>query len=211
MHRFMMTTGHDRYDSLYQWSIDESPAFWEALCAFCGVEFETPPAEILARPHNIMDAGWFGGSRLSYAAQLLRHGGDRPAIIFCGEDGARREMSFDELRAEVAAAAAGLRQLGVVKGDRVAGFVPNCPEAVIAMLATTSIGAIRSSLDRSNPGSWLPSTATTTTARPVTPARSLRMWSKESRVSSIPSSCRSPVTLPRRSLAATLSPGTSSV
>jgi acetoacetyl-CoA synthetase len=145
MHRFMMTTGHDRYDTLYQWSIDESPAFWEALCAFCGVEFETPPAEILARPDNIMNAGWFGGSRLSYAAHLLRHGGDHPAIIFRGEDGARREVSFDELQAEVAAAAAGLRRLGVVKGDRVAGFVPNCPEAVIAMLATTSIGAIWSS------------------------------------------------------------------
>ena len=144
MHRFMMTTGHEHYDSLYQWSIDQSPAFWEALCAFCGVEFETPPAEILARPDDIMDAGWFGGSRVSYAAHLLRHSGDRPAIVFRGENGARRELGFDALRAEVAAAAAGLRQLGVVKGDRVAGFLPNCPEAVIAMLATASIGAISS-------------------------------------------------------------------
>jgi acetoacetyl-CoA synthetase len=145
MHRFMMTTGHEHYPSLYQWSIDQSPAFWEALCAFCDVEFETPPAEILARPNDIMDAGWFGGSRVSYAAHLLRHSGDRPAIVFRGENGARRELGFDALRAEVAAAAAGLRQLGVVKGDRVAGFLPNCPEAVIAMLATASIGAIWSS------------------------------------------------------------------
>jgi acetoacetyl-CoA synthetase len=145
MHRFMKTTGHESYASLYQWSIDESPSFWEALCAFCNVEFDTPPAEVLSRPGDIMKAGWFSGSRLSYAGHLLRHGGDRPAVIFCGENGVRRELSFDELRTEVAAVAAGLRQMGVVKGDRVAGFLPNCPEAVIAMLATASIGAIWSS------------------------------------------------------------------
>jgi acetoacetyl-CoA synthetase len=145
MHRFMTTTGHEDYDSLYHWSVDDAPAFWEALCAFCNVEFETQPAEILARPDSIMDAGWFGGSRLSYPAHLLRHAGERPAIIFYGENGARRTLSFDELRAQVAAVAAGLIRLGIVKGDRVAGFLPNCPEAVIAMLATTSIGAIWSS------------------------------------------------------------------
>jgi acetoacetyl-CoA synthetase len=145
MHRFMQTTGHERYDSLYQWSIDESPAFWEALCAFCDVDFDTPPAEILAHPDRIMDAGWFSGSRLNYAAHLLRHAGEGPAIIFYGENGARRELGFDALRAEVAAVAAGLKRVGVVEGDRVAGFLPNGPEAVIAMLATASIGAIWSS------------------------------------------------------------------
>ncbi len=90
-------------------------------------------------------AKWFTGSELSFPAHLLRYSGDRAAIIFRGEDGTRREMSFDELKQEVANVAAGLEAAGVAKGDRVAGFVPNCPEAIIAMLAATSIGAIWSS------------------------------------------------------------------
>ncbi|NNF49842.1 MAG: acetoacetate--CoA ligase [Woeseiaceae bacterium] len=145
MHRFMEATGHGNYGSLYRWSIDDSRAFWESLCAFCEVEFTTTPGATLARPDNIMDAGWFDGAELNYAAHLLRHGGDRAAIVFCGEDGTRREISRDELRECVAGVAAALRGAGVVKGDRVGGFLPNCPEAVVAMLATASIGAIWSS------------------------------------------------------------------
>ena len=145
MHRFIRATGHENYASLYRWSVEEAPAFWEALCAYCDVRFDTEPAEILARPDSIIDAGWFSGSRLSFPAHLLRHAGNRPAIIFCGENGVRRELGFDELRSQVAAVAEGLKRAGVAKGDRVAGFLPNCPEAVIAMLATTSIGAIWSS------------------------------------------------------------------
>src|SRR5690606_26586221 len=76
---------------------------------------------------------------------LLRREGEGTAIVFCGEDGRRRSLSFDELRREVARVAAGLRDHGVAKGDRVAGFLPNCPEAIVAMLATSSIGAIWSS------------------------------------------------------------------
>jgi acetoacetyl-CoA synthetase len=145
MYRFMGLQGFDNYDELHRWSIDDSPAFWEALCEFCDVRFDKPATRTLTRPDNIMDAGWFDGSELNYAAHLLRHDGDHPAIIFCGENGARRQLSFDELRDAVAAVAAGLRNAGVEKGDRVGGFLPNCPEAVIAMLATTSIGAAWSS------------------------------------------------------------------
>ncbi len=145
MYRFMHKHGFDNYDDLYQWSIDESAAFWEALCEFCDVRFDTPATTILSRPDNIMDAGWFAGSQLNYAAHLLRHEGDRAAIIFFGENGVRRELSFDQLRQAVADVAAGLQRSGVVKGDRVAGFLPNCPEAIIAMLATTSLGATWSS------------------------------------------------------------------
>jgi len=90
-------------------------------------------------------ARWFTGSKLNFAEHLLRHTGDGPALIFCGENGARRELSFDELRAEVASVAEGLRNCGVRPGDRVAGFLPNCPEAIVAMLAATSMGAIWSS------------------------------------------------------------------
>jgi acetoacetyl-CoA synthetase len=145
MYRFMHDQGFETYDDLYRWSVTDSPAFWRALCDFCNVRFDTPATEVLSRPDDIMDAGWFDGSELNYAAHLLRHEGDRPAIIFCGENGARRQLSFDELQAAVAKVAAGLRNAGVVKGDRVGGFLPNCPEAIIAMLATTSIGATWSS------------------------------------------------------------------
>ena len=98
MGRFMRAQGFDNYDDLHRWSVEDSPAFWLALAEFCDVQFHTPPARILARPDNIMDAGWFEGSELNYAAHLLRHAGKRPAIIFCGESGARRQLSFDELR-----------------------------------------------------------------------------------------------------------------
>jgi len=145
MYCFMREQGYGRYEDLYQWSVDDSATFWEALCEFCDVQFDVPADRSLSRPDNIMDAGWFAGSKLNFAAHQLRHGGDRAAIIFCGEGGNRQELSFDQLRQSVAGIAAGLRDAGVEKGDRVAGFLPNCPEAIIAMLATSSIGAIWSS------------------------------------------------------------------
>jgi acetoacetyl-CoA synthetase len=145
MHRFMRATGQDDYESLYAWSIGNSPAFWEALCEFCDVRFDQAAETTLARPGNIIDAGWFTGSKLNYAAHLLRHSGDQAALIFVGENGARRELSREQLHDEVAFIAAGLREAGVEQGDRVGGYLPNCPEAVIAMLATASIGAIWSS------------------------------------------------------------------
>jgi len=145
MYRFMRRTGFVDYESLYEWSIGDSPLFWKALCEFCDVRFEREPDEVIVRPDNIMDAGWFAGSQLNYAEHLLRHKGDSAALVFYGEDGTRRELSRDELREQVAAIAAGLRAAGVGHGDRVGGYLPNCPEAVIAMLAATSIGAIWSS------------------------------------------------------------------
>ncbi len=145
MFRFMRSQGFDDYDSLHRWSIEDSPAFWQALAEFCNVRFERAPSRLLARPDNIMDAGWFEGAELNYAEHLLRHEGQRAALVFCGENGARRELSCDALRDAVAAVAAGLRDAGVGRGDRVGGFLPNCPEAVIAMLAATSIGATWSS------------------------------------------------------------------
>ncbi len=145
MFRFMRMRGFDTYDDLYRWSIREPAAFWESVCDFCDLRFERRADEILARHDDIMRAGWFVGAKLNYAAHLLRHSGDRSALIFCGEDGRRQQLSFDELHSAVAAVAAGLRNAGVVKGDRVAGYMPNCPEAMIAMLATASMGAIWSS------------------------------------------------------------------
>jgi acetoacetyl-CoA synthetase len=145
MYHFMQQHGHESYASLHQWSIDEAPLFWSSVCEFCDIQFDRPADKLLARPDNIMDAGWFEGAQLNFAAHLLRHTGVDAAIVFCGEDGTRQELSRDELRTLVASVAAALRARGIAKGDRVAGYLPNCPEAIIAMLATTSIGAIWSS------------------------------------------------------------------
>jgi acetoacetyl-CoA synthetase len=145
MFRFMQERGFDDYDDFYQWSIDDTAGFWQALCEFCEVKFSKPADDVLIQPGDMTTARWLPGSELSYAEHLLRYSGDRVAIIFRGENGDRRELSFDELRQAVAGIAQGLRSAGVVRGDRVAGYLPNCPEAIIAMLATSSIGAIWSS------------------------------------------------------------------
>ncbi len=145
MFRFMTEQGHASYDELYRWSVDDVEAFWRALCEFCNIEFTTVADMVVEQPGDMTTAKWFAGAELSFPAHLLRSSGERAAIIFRGEDGTRRELSFDELRAQVAAVTAGLKSAGVTKGDRVVGFLPNCPQAIIAMLAATSIGAIWSS------------------------------------------------------------------
>ena len=145
MFRFMTEQGFDSYEDLYQWSINNLADYWEAQCRFCDVEFSKPAASTFEQSGDMTTAKWFSGAELSFPAHLLRYSGSRAAIIFRGENGNRSEISFDELRDQVAAAAAGFRSAGVVKGDRVAAFLPNCPEAIIAMLGATSIGAIWSS------------------------------------------------------------------
>jgi len=145
MFRFMTEQGHASYDELYRWSVDDVEAFWQALCEFCNIEFTTAADMVVEQPGDMTTAKWFAGAELSFPAHLLRFSGERAAIIFHGEDGTRRQLSFDELRAQVAAVTAGLKSAGVTKGDRVVGFLPNCPQAIIAMLAATSVGAIWSS------------------------------------------------------------------
>jgi acetoacetyl-CoA synthetase len=145
MSRFMAGTQAADYDELHRWSVSDVAAFWQALVEFCDVRFDAPAQDVLVQPGGMTSAKWFYGSELSFAAHLLRHEGDRPAIVFFGENGVRRELSWHELRCEVTGIAAALSAAGVRKGDRVAAFLPNCPEAIIAMLATASIGAIWSS------------------------------------------------------------------
>ncbi|HNP35457.1 MAG TPA: acetoacetate--CoA ligase [Woeseiaceae bacterium] len=145
MHRFIVRHEFTTYDELYNWSVSNPASFWESLCDFCDVRFVAPATASLSRPDNIMHAGWFAGSTLNYAEHLLRSSGTRAALIFCGEDGTRRELSFDQLHTAVTEIAAGLEAAGVRQGDRVGAYLPNCPEAIIAMLATASIGAIWSS------------------------------------------------------------------
>ncbi len=145
MYRFMQLQDIDDYDALHQWSIENVTEFWQALCDFAEVRFASEASQVLDQPGNMTTAKWFDDATISFPEHLLRHSGDRAAIVFRGENGVRRELSFDELRTAVAEITAGLVRAGVVKGDRVAGFLPNCPEAIVAMLAAASIGAIWSS------------------------------------------------------------------
>ena len=133
------------YDAAWRWSVDEPEAFWPLVAAWFRIPFATPPTRVLADP-AMPGARWFDDATLNYAeAVFARATGDRPALLAAAEGRPVREVSWDALRRDVAALAAGLRRLGVRPGDRVAAIVPNIPEAVVGLLATASIGAIWSS------------------------------------------------------------------
>ena len=133
------------YDDLYSWSIQDIPSFWESVWNFCEVKYSTPYSEIVDDTSKMPGAKWFTGSQLNYAENLLRFKDSKPAIIFKGENQNPSILTYHDLNEEVKKVAYALRNMGIVKGDRVAGFIPNMPEAVIAMLASASIGAIWSS------------------------------------------------------------------
>jgi acetoacetyl-CoA synthetase len=133
------------YDALYFWSITEPASFWEALWRFCGVRASVPPRDVLLDGGRMPGARWFVGARLNYADNLLRHHGRDDALVFWGENGDRRRLSRDELRSAVGALSRSMREAGVAAGDRIAGFMPNLPETVIAMLSAASLGALWSS------------------------------------------------------------------
>jgi acetoacetyl-CoA synthetase len=135
----------DDYPALWSWSVDQPAAFWDALFDFTGVIGDRAAKTALRDADRMPGARWFPDARLNFAENLLRFTGGEPAIVFGNECGTGREISRDALRAEVARVADGLMSLGVGPGDRVAGFLPNLPETVIAMLAATSVGATWSS------------------------------------------------------------------
>jgi acetoacetyl-CoA synthetase len=143
--RFMAQTGHREYSALYDWSVTEAAGFWQAVWDFCQVQASRRADEVVRDFDKMPGASWFPGARLNFAANLLRYRDDRTALLFRNERGQRRSLTYGELNREVARVAAGLRNAGVRAGDRVAGFLPNMPEAVIAMLAASSLGAIWSS------------------------------------------------------------------
>ena len=133
------------YAALHRWSIEDRAAFWMAIWEYAAVIGDQGDGPVLVDGHRMPGATWFPGARLNFAENLLRRRDDAPGIVFRGEDRVRRSLSFRELHDAVSVLAQALRAAGVAKGDRVAGYLPNMPEAVIAMLATTSIGAIWSS------------------------------------------------------------------
>jgi acetoacetyl-CoA synthetase len=133
------------YYDLHQWTVDHIPEFWGEFWEYTNIIHSAGFKHVVDDPKKMPGARWFEEARLNFAENLLQRRDDHTAIIFWGEDKVRRSLSYRELFDQVRLIAAGLKRLGVKKGDRVAGFIPNMPEAIIAMLAAASLGAIWSS------------------------------------------------------------------
>ena len=136
----------DDYDALWRWSVTDLDAFWQSVWDYFEIESPTPHTAVLAR-NTMPGAEWFPGAQVNYARQALRHvdaahAAGLPAIISRNEKGQHREMGWPELRRQVASLALHLKAQGVQPGDRVAAYLPNVPEAMVALLASASIGAV---------------------------------------------------------------------
>jgi acetoacetyl-CoA synthetase len=139
--------GHDfaTYDELWRWSVEDLEGFWSSIWDFFGVRADGGRGRALGG-RAMPGAEWFAGTSLNYAEHVFAGKDDaETAILHASELRELEELSWGELRAQVAAAAAGLRALGVRRGDRVVAYLPNIPEAIVAFLASASIGAIWSS------------------------------------------------------------------
>jgi len=133
------------YAAIYRFSIEQPGSFWRCLWRFAGILGEGEDGPVLLDAERMPGARWFPEARLSFAENLLRRRDTAPALIAWADGRERREISHAELAADVSRLAQALAAWGIGPGDRVAGFLPNLPEAVVAMLATTSLGAIWSS------------------------------------------------------------------
>lgn len=133
------------YAALHRWSIDQREAFWQAIVDTFAVTWRSPPSSVLIEGPQMPGARWFDGATLNFAEHLLRRRDDHPALVSVREDGQREQLTYTQLAAHVAGLQQSLRAVGVGPGDRVAACMPNTWETVVAMLATTSLGAIWSS------------------------------------------------------------------
>lgn len=133
------------YQDVYHWSIDQPEAFWQTLSDFFGLTYHTPPLEILNHCDQMINACWFSGATLNFAEKLLTRRDDHPALITLNENNEQQVISYNSLYQQVAQCAQSLRNAGIGIGDRVAAIMPNVAYTIIAMLATSSIGAIWSS------------------------------------------------------------------
>ncbi|HJP97611.1 MAG TPA: acetoacetate--CoA ligase [Rhodanobacteraceae bacterium] len=152
LHRFVRfvreATGNEdigSYAPLYDFSIRHPERFWQLVWEFCGIRATGEFEPALVDDDRMSEARWFPNVQLNFAQNLLRFKDDRPALIFRNEWGHKRELSYAELQVQVGRIAHALKESGVGKGDRVAGFLPNLPETIVAMLATASVGAAWSS------------------------------------------------------------------
>jgi acetoacetyl-CoA synthetase len=142
------------FEAMWRWSTTDIDAFWQACWDFFGIEATAAPTAVLGK-RTMPGAEWFPGARINYARHMLRH--ERPgaaALLHLNERAPLTEMSWEELGRQVRIIATQLRKLGVGRGDRVCAYMVNVPQTVVAMLATTSVGAIWSSVgpDFGTPG-----------------------------------------------------------
>ncbi|BDA77397.1 acetoacetyl-CoA synthetase [Leptospira kobayashii] len=134
------------YDSFHHWSIVHLESFWSLWAKESGFIFHKAPDRILQRSDKFWESKWFVGAELNFAENLLEKGKPEDiAILYLGEDGKKETFTYSQLKSEVFKLASYFKTLGVSKGDRVCGLVPNAPVSTIGMLATTSLGAIWSS------------------------------------------------------------------
>ena len=133
------------YDALHAFSISDQKTFWRTVSDLTGVIYQTPAEEVLSMEKGFNDVQWFAGSRLNFAENLLRYRDDRVALVCHTEEGLLRTLSYAALYKEVVKLATAMQASGIRTGDRVAGFMPNTIETVVAMLATSWLGAIWSS------------------------------------------------------------------
>jgi acetoacetyl-CoA synthetase len=132
----------DRYDALWCWSVDDPAAFWQSIWDYFDLQADAPVRSVLSDA-PMPGARWFEGARLNYVQQVFRHArADRPALRYAGEAVPLSDMSWAELQRQVAGVATSLRAMGVGPGDRVAAYLPNIPQTVVAFLAAASIGAV---------------------------------------------------------------------
>lgn len=139
--KFAEGIDYKNYQELHKWSVDNIPKFWDMLWDFAGIIGHKGDV-VLENDFDIEKAVFFPNAKLNFAENLLKHRGLETAITFIGEDKIRKDLSFDDLYLTVAKIADHFSNWGVKKGDRVAGYLPNLPETVCAMLAATSMGAV---------------------------------------------------------------------
>lgn len=132
------------YKTLYAWSVDNIPDFWELLYKYLGIITSKPYTAVVDDLHRFPGARWFTGAKLNYAENMLRYSKDNndAALIFRGENKERRVLTHNEVYEEVLKIAQALRKAGIKPGDTVAAYMPNMPETIMAMLAVTAVGAI---------------------------------------------------------------------
>ena len=134
-----------KYSQLYDWSIEKAEDFWGSFWEYSQIIHHSPYSQVVDDLGKMPGAKWFDGATLNFTENLLRYRDDKIAIHFYGEDGTQSSLSYRELHDQVSRLARSMRKMGIVKNDRVVGFMPNIPETIITMLATASIGAIWSS------------------------------------------------------------------
>lgn len=132
----------DDYPALHQWSIEQRADFWQAIVDFFDIRFHAQPEAVLREDAQMPSAQWFPGATLNFAEHLLRRRDDAVAVVSVAENGQREQLTWAELAEHVAGFQAGLQAAGVGLGDRVAACMPNTWQTLVAMLATTSLGAI---------------------------------------------------------------------